>query len=121
MVRLDWDLVQRGLLHRQAAIRWLTVLGVCLAVAIPIGALLGLLGPMLGSAALLALVAAVLMLRSMMLGLSVLVSVICLLPFAALPINIGFSPTFLDLVLFALFFVWISRIVTHKEGAFQGP
>jgi hypothetical protein len=119
MVRLDWDLVQRGLLHRQAAIRWLTVLGVCLAVAIPIGAFLGLLGPMLGSAALLALVAAVLMLRSMMLGLSVLVSVICLLPFAALPINIGFSPTFLDLVLFALFFVWISRIVTHKEGAFQ--
>ena len=59
------------------------------------------------------------MLRSMMLGLEALVSIICLLPFAALPIDIGFSPTFLDLVLFALFFVWVSRVVTHKEGAFQ--
>ena len=119
MFSLSWDMVVQGLFHRRQAVRWLTLAGLVLAAALPVGAILGLLGPLYGSAVLLALAAAVLMLRSMMLGLVVLVSIITLLPFAAVPIDIGFSPTFLDLVLFALFFVWVSRIVTHKEPSFM--
>jgi len=119
MFGMDWDMVMQGLYDRRPAVRWLTLAGLMVAVALPIGAVLGLLGPMYGSAALLALAAAVFMLRSMMLGLVVLISIITLLPFAAVPIDIGFSPTFLDLTLFPLFFVWISRIVTHKEPSFM--
>lgn len=118
VIKLDWDLVQQGLFHRRLLVRWLTVLGLCLAVGLPVGAFVGLLGPLFGSAALLAVAAAVLMLRSIMLGLVALIGIICLLPFAAIPVDIGFSPTFLDLVLFALFFVWVSRIVTRKDSDF---
>jgi O-antigen ligase len=41
-----------------------------------------------------------------------------LLPFAALPIDIGFSPTFLDLAIGAVFFVWIARVAAHKDREF---
>ena len=39
-----------------------------------------------------------------------------LLPFATLPFKIGFTPTFLDLVLLALYFVWIMRLATRRQG-----
>ncbi|MFH1086647.1 MAG: O-antigen ligase family protein [Chloroflexota bacterium] len=112
------DLVQRGLYHRQAWVRAATVLGVCLALALPVGAVLGVLGGLYGSATLVALVAAYLMLRSLLAGLVMVVAIICLLPFAALPVNIGFSPTLLDLALVGVYFVWISRIVALKDRTF---
>jgi O-antigen ligase len=89
-----------------------------LALGLPIGAVIGLLGGLYASALIIALVVAYLMLRSTLVGLVVLICVICLLPFAALPIDIGFSPTLLDLVLLMLFFVWASRLAAHKEGEF---
>ena len=113
--RLARDTVQCGLFHPRVWVRGVTVLGLCLAVAVPTGAIIGLLGSIYGSATLVAVLAAGLMLRSLLFGLSVLVAVICLLPFAALPVDIGFSPTLLDLVLLALFFVWVARIASHKE------
>jgi len=91
---------------------------VCLLVGLPVGAIIGLLGWLYGSAALVGLVLGYLMLRKTLVGLVVLVAVICLLPFAALPINLGFSPTLLDLVLLTLFFVWISEIATRKRSEF---
>ena len=43
-----------------------------------------------------------------------------LLPFAALPFKVGFTPTFLDLALMALFFVWIMRIATRRQRELVG-
>lgn len=86
-----------------------------IAIATPIGALIGLLGPVFGSALIIGVVAAFLVLRSPLLALCTVLAVIYLLPFAALPIDIGFAPTFLDLVLGAAFLVWISRTVLHKD------
>jgi polysaccharide biosynthesis protein PslJ len=115
---LGWERVQQGLFHPKAWVRTATVVALCLAFGVPVGAILGLLGPLVGGVALLALVAGWLMMRSTITGLIVIIGIICLLPFAALPVNIGFSPTLLDLVLLAVFFVWFSRLVTHKEGPF---
>ncbi len=97
------------------------MLALCLAIGVPVGAVIGLFGALIGGALLLGLIAGYLVLSNLMLGLIALVGIICLLPFAALPVDIGFSPTFLDLIMGAVFFVWISRLVTHQDGEFVAP
>ncbi|MBN1399927.1 MAG: O-antigen ligase family protein, partial [Anaerolineae bacterium] len=111
-------LVERGLGHRKALVRLGTVLALCCLAGVPVGAVIGLAGGLYGSAFLLGLLAAYLMLRSLTLGLVIVIGIICLLPFAALPVDIGFAPTFLDLALGGVFFVWISRLVSHKDQEF---
>jgi len=115
---IGWNRVQEVLVHRNPWVRGLTVLALCVAVGFPVGALIGLLGPLYGSAVLLALIAGYAMLRSTIIGLLAVIAVICLLPFAALPIDIGFSPTFLDLALAMVFFVWITQMAGQKDYAF---
>lgn len=111
--------LQRFLAHRRPWVRGVTIAALCLVVGVPLGAILGLAGPIYGSAIILALAALYAMLRSNLICLATLSAIICLLPFAALPVDIGFSPTFLDLVLLVLFFVWFSRIATHRDGEFR--
>jgi O-antigen ligase len=117
VINRDW--LQRGLNHNSPWVRLAMLLALCFTAALPVGAAIGLLGGTYGSALIIALASAYLMLRSLTFGLIALVSIICLLPFAAIPINIGFSPTFLDLALVAVFFVWISRVVTLKDRSFM--
>lgn len=118
MTYLTWERIREGLVHRRPWIRGLTAVAVCLLAGLPVGAIIGLFGWLYGSAALVGLVLGYLMLREILVGLVVLIAVICLLPFAALPINLGFSPTLLDLVLLMLFFVWIGEIATRKRSEF---
>ncbi len=40
------------------------------------------------------------------------------MPFASLPFSIGFKPTFLDLALGALFFVWLFKLVIGQQDEF---
>jgi len=101
--------------------RWLIILaivGLCLMVGLIGGAYIAFLTPLLAALVLIALVGGLLMLRSIQWGLFALVGVIYLLPFAALPVNIGFSPTFLDLVLIVIFLVWITALATRKQEEF---
>ncbi len=74
-------------------------------------------GPMLALATFLALPMALLVLRDLRWGFVALFAVIGLLPFATLPFKIGFTPTFLDLALLALYFVWLIRIATRRQSA----
>jgi len=94
------------------------VLGLCLAAGLAVGALFGGLGPLMAVALVAVAMAAYLMLRSTQWGLIGLVTLIILLPYAALPFKIGFTPTFLDAILAALFGVWFLRIVTGQETTF---
>ena len=74
--------------------RWLIILAVvslCLVVGLIGGAYIAFLTPLLAALVLIALAGGLLMLRSIQWGLFALVGVIYLLPFAALPVNIGFS------------------------------
>ncbi|RME65823.1 MAG: polymerase, partial [Caldilineae bacterium] len=51
-------------------------------------------------------------------GFVALVAVAFGLPFASLPFSVGFKPTFLDVALGALFFVWLLKLVTGREREF---
>ncbi len=84
------------------------------------GAYVAILSPILAAVGVAALVAGVLMLRDTQWSLMAIIGLVCLLPFGALPFKIGFTPTFLDLALLALYFVWVVRIATGKAGRFIG-
>jgi polysaccharide biosynthesis protein PslJ len=87
-----------------------------------VGAYVAVLSPIYAMAGVIALAAGLLMLRDMQWGLIALVGVVCLLPFGALPFKLGFTPTFLDVALAAVYFVWLARIATGKAPAFvAGP
>ena len=105
---------------RNRYVRLAAILFICLAAGASVGAVLGFLGPLLTTVLLVAVVIGCLVLQSTQTGLYVLVAVICLLPFAALPIDIGFTPTLLDIALGAVFLVWAMQIMTHRHGDFVG-
>jgi len=91
----------------------------CLIVGITGGALFAFLGPIWAIALLAALTGGLVMLRSTQFTFFALVGVICLLPFAVLPVpNIGFSPTLLDLILLVLWFTWLFRVARKKQDHF---
>ncbi len=101
--------------------RWvvaLAVVALCLAVGTIGGWLIAYPGPLITAALAAALVGGLLMLRSTQFGFVALIGVVCLLPFAALPVKIGFTPTFLNLVLGVLFVVWLARLVTGQQKEF---
>lgn len=104
-----------------SANRWvvaLAVVALCLLAGLALGWLIAYLNPLLATAFIAAIVLGLLMLRDLRWCFFALVGVVCLLPFAAVPLNIGFSPTFLDLVLGVTFLVWFSRVVTGQEEDF---
>ncbi|MBN1934471.1 MAG: O-antigen ligase family protein [Anaerolineae bacterium] len=98
----------------QKRLNW-AIVGIGVAVALVVGALLTFLTPVWGVAVMVAGVAGVLMLSDIRWGLFVLLSIVFLLPFASLPFKIGFTPTFLDLAYGALYLVWAIRLITRKQ------
>ena len=72
-------------------------------------------------ALLIGLVLAPLVLRSIDLAFLAVAVVITLLPFAAIPLGIGFNPTFLDLGLLAIYIIWIFRLATREETTLRSP
>jgi O-antigen ligase len=85
------------------------------ATAIVSGLMLAFGGPLVAAAVLLGGLATVLVLRNIELGFFALIAVVCLLPFATIPIDIGVTPTFLDFALLAVIFVWALAIVTGRQ------
>jgi hypothetical protein len=79
------------------------------------GVVLAFGGPIAGAAVLLGGLTALLVLRNVELGFFAIIAVVALLPFATLPIDIGLTPTFLDLALAAVVGVWLLGIVTGQQ------
>ncbi|MBC7263237.1 MAG: O-antigen ligase family protein [Chloroflexi bacterium] len=94
----------------------------CLVVGMIGGAVMAFLGPILTAVFVMGLVAGGLILRNTQFGIFALVAVVCLLPFAAIPLpgNFPFTPTLLDIALAALFFVWLMKIATGRQETFGG-
>ena len=115
MQKLSWENLPSLLLLSDRRVAAVTVLGICLAFGGLAGAMLGFLGPLLTAAALVAGIGGVLMLRHVKWGFYAVVAVSALLPFGALPFRFGFTPTFLDVALAILFFVWLMRLVTRQQ------
>lgn len=99
--------------HRLARV---ATIALCLAAGLVVGAVVAILSPLYALAAALALVAGLLMLRDVQWGLTALIALICLLPFGTFPFQIGFTPTFLDVALVAIYLVWLLRIATGQAG-----
>lgn len=112
--------IQRIFTQSDRRLALAAVVSLCLAVGLAVGAYVSVLSPLLAVAGVVVVVAAVAMLRSVRWGLVAIVGLICLLPFGALPFKIGFTPTFLDLALVAVYFVWVVRIATGKAGSLRG-
>ncbi len=101
--------------------RWvvaLAVIALCLALGIIGGWLIAYPGPLITAALVMALVSGLMMLQSTQFGFMALIGIVCLLPFGALPIKIGFTPTFPNLVLAVLFAVWLAHLVTGQQQEF---
>jgi hypothetical protein len=94
--------------------------GLLLVVALLAASAVAILGPLLAMAAGLGAVAAYLALRSPRWGLTFVILVACLLPFASFPFRLGFKPTFLDAALAAFVFVWAVGLLTGRDRRFVG-
>ncbi len=102
----------------RSALKGLGILLLTVAVAIGGGYLLAEFGPLLAAAGLVALVLALWMLQNIEIAYWAVIGVVCLLPFASFPFEIGFRPTFLDAALGMLFVVWVLRWMTDSERSF---
>jgi O-antigen ligase len=80
--------------------------------------LVGVAGPLIALALAVALVGGGLILADTHWGFVALVGVAFVLPFAGLPFSIGFKPTFLDVALGALIFVWLIKLAIGQERLF---
>ena len=86
------------------------------------GLILAFGGPIVAAAVLVALIAALIVLRDIEVGFWGVIAVVCLLPFATLPFKIIITPTFLDLALGAVVGVWALRLVTgHQRRIVTSP
>lgn len=83
--------------------------------AVAIGALVGFAGPLLAVIALVAIAAALWALTDLEVGIWGIVAVIALLPFATLPVKIVFTPTFLDLAMGGVFFVYLMQWMSGRR------
>jgi len=114
----DW--VYRVFASRHRWVSALAVVVICALLATVAGFLLAEFGALVGFAALLALGFGLWMLRDVEVAYWGVIGTVCLLPFASLPFDIGFTPTFLDVALGALFLVWVLQIATGTQRKFVG-
>jgi len=79
---------------------------------------IGAAGPVMALVVAAAIIAGVLILNDTHWGFVALCGVVFLIPFASLPFSIGFKPTFLDVALGALFFVWLFKLIIGQQEEF---
>jgi hypothetical protein len=97
------------------------ILGGALVVVLAGAAVAAFVHPAVALAAVVAIGVAPLIVRDIDRAFVAVVAVIMLLPFAAIPLGIGFNPTFLDLALGALYLIWLMRLVTREETRIHRP
>ncbi len=110
--------VQNLFFSSSQLVRRLALAGLLVAGALLIALFVGAAGPLPALAAAAALIAGVLILADTHWGFVALCGVVFVLPFASLPFSVGFKPTFLDLALAALFFVWFFKLVIGQQREF---
>ena len=101
--------------------RWLSALAtlvVCAALAVVVGFLLSEFGPLVAGVGMAGLFLGVWMLQDIEVAYWSVIGVVCLLPFASFPFDLGFTPTLLDAALGALFLVWLLEIASGGQETF---
>ncbi len=95
------------------------VLLALLAAGLVAGLAIGVLGPIIALALTVAAIGAVVVLRSPLWGLVGVILIATLLPFATMPFKIVFTPSFLDIAIFATFGVWALAYALARETRFE--
>jgi O-antigen ligase len=91
-------------------------------VAVSGGLVLGFGGPIAAVGLILAITGTIVVMRDIEFGFWGIIGIVCLLPFATIPIDIGLTPTLLDLALAATVGVWLLRFVTgHRRTIVTSP
>jgi len=84
-------------------------------IAVSGGLVLGFGGPIAAVGLILAILATIVVMRDIEFGFWGIIGIVCLLPFATIPVDIGLTPTLLDLALAATVGVWLLRFVTGSR------
>ena len=108
----EWD---RGFFSENPWIAAGVVALLCVAGALFGGALIALGGPLAAAAVAVVVAVALWVLRDIEIGFWGVIGVIILLPFAAFPVDIGITPTFLDAAIGAVVGVWALRLATGRQ------
>jgi hypothetical protein len=98
--------------------RWLSALAtlaLCAALAVAVGYVLSELGPLVAGVGMAGLFLGLWMLHDIEVAYWTVIGVVCLLPFASFPFDLGFTPTLLDAALGALFLVWLLQIASGAQ------
>lgn len=91
-------------------------------VAVAGGLVLGFGGPLAAVAVILLVAGAAVILHDLETGFWGIVVVASILPFATIPVDVGLTPTLLDMVLGATVVIWAMRIATgHRSTIVTGP
>ncbi len=98
---------------------WILALVIGCALALVLAAVVSFSSPAIVIAGILALAAGVVVMSNIEFGLFAVLGVAILLPFASIPVNLGFNPTFLDLALLALFAMWFTRAMMRQDENVQ--
>src|SRR5581483_3947761 len=85
------------------------------ALALILAAAVSFTSPAIVVAGIVGVAAGVIIMTNIEYGLYAVIGVAILLPFASIPVNLGFNPTFLDLALLALFAMWFARAMTRQD------
>jgi O-antigen ligase len=107
--------------HRGLAL--LSVLALCALVGLGGGWLVAEAGPLITAGLVVGAAGGLWMLRNIEVGYWALVGVVCLLPFGKVPFDVGFKPSFLDLVMGGIFLVWLVELMlgpAASRGAVPG-
>ncbi len=93
-----------------------TRLGLAIGLVAVIGGLIMAFGgPIAAAGLILAIVTAAIILRDLEAGFWAIVGIICLLPFATIPVDVGLTPTLLDLALAGTVGIWALHVVTGRQ------
>jgi hypothetical protein len=100
------------------SLRWASVpLFIAIALAgVAAGAMAAFVNPLIPFAAVAGALGAAVLARDAQRGLYGVMAIVTLLPFAAVPLNIGFNPTFLDIVTLLLVAVWLVQVATARRA-----
>jgi O-antigen ligase len=96
-------------------VRWLWLIVLCIVAGVAVGLAATLVDPLFLLAAVIAAPAALWLVRDVDRALFALVAVIGLMPRFALPVRLGFTPTFLDLALIGLLAAWLLRQLSLRH------
>lgn len=83
--------------------------------ALALAALVAFTSPFVAVGVTVALALGAVILSNIDYGFYAVIGVAVLLPFASIPVNLGFNPTFLDIALLLLFGMWFVRAMTRAE------